>query len=432
LRSFTRLLLVAAVVFTVAATAFPSGFQLFEQGSKAQAMGGAFVATADDPSAIFYNVAGIAQQRHAQFLAGTTAITFSNQFSGDPTSEFTSGTTGYYRRHTFTLPNAYVVVPIGQNLTFGVGVMTPFGLRTNWQNPWVGRFIASDSNIKTFGIEPALAWQTSDGRFAIGGGAEYRRARITLQRNNPFPGAGVDPFTGRIVDVANVYLTSDWESAWTWNAGVLFKPSDRFRVGLSYRGGVDMKFKGNATFTQISTGNAQLDALVKAGLPPNQPISTTLPMPATAMLGVAFYPVPSWDVEADITRTSWSSFKSLSVAFAQTPQVNLFRPEDWKDTYSYRLGTNHPVTADWDVRLGLVYDQNPQPVSAVTPLLPDADREGVSFGVGYHPGPHWVVDGSVFALHFKQRSTQGQNLEGFNGTYKTDAALMSLSLGYRF
>lgn len=431
MRFSTRLVLPALLALTVAGTAFGSGFQLFENGSKAQAMAGAFAATADDPSAIFYNPAGLAQQRHTAFLLGGTVISFDNQFRGDPNDPFTSGTTGYYRRHDFVLPHAYAIMPIGNNITVGLGVMTPFGLRTSWQNPWVGRFVASDSNIKVVGVDPAAAWQTSDGRLAVGVSAEYRRARLSLQRNNPFPGSGVNPFTGRIVDVANVYLNSDWASKWTWGGGLLYKPSDKIRFGLSYRSSVNMDFTGNATFTQIPTGNAQLDALVKAGLPPNQAISTSIPFPSTAYAAVAVSPFNKWDIEADITRTGWKSFKALDVIFSQTPSANLHRPEDWKDTYSYRLGANHAANDQWDVRFGLLYDQNPQPASAVTPLLPDADREGITFGFAYHPGP-WNIEASIFELHFAERSTKGQNLEGFNGTYKTDATLLSMSLGYRF
>jgi long-chain fatty acid transport protein len=427
LRLITRLLTLALVSLTVAGTAFGSGFAIFEQGAKATAMGGAFAATADDPSAIFYNVAGLAQQRHFTIMAGGTAINFANEFRGDPNDEFTSGTTGAYARHTFVPPNAYVTVPIANNLTFGLGLMTPFGLRTNWAAPWVGRFVSSDANVKTLSIEPALAWQSGDGRVAIGVGADYRRAHIILQRNN----GALNPFTGRIADVANVYLNSDWDTAWGYNVGVLFKASDRFRIGASYRSDMDIDFKGDATFTQISTGNAQLDAIVKSQLPPNQKISTTLPFPAIAILGFAVSPIPKTDVEFDYTRTTWSRFKSLDVAFATSPQVNLSRPQNWKDTSSYRIGVNHAATDAWDVRFGILFDQNPQPVQAVSPLLPDADREGVTFGAGYHSGP-WIVDGSVFVLHFKNRSTQGLSGEGFNGSYKTNASLLSLNLGYRF
>src|SRR5213595_3092880 len=110
-----------------------SGFAIPEQGAKATGMGGAFAATADDPSAIFYNVAGLAQQRHMELLVGGTTINFSNEFRGDPNDPFTSGQSGEYAAHTFIPPNAYFVFPIGTNLTFGIGVMTPFGLRTNWR-----------------------------------------------------------------------------------------------------------------------------------------------------------------------------------------------------------------------------------------------------------------------------------------------------------
>ena len=59
------------------------------------------------------------------------------------------------------------------------------------------------------------------------------------------------------------------------------------------------------------------------------------------------------------------------------------------------------------------------------------DREGVSFGIGYHRGP-WIVDLTEFALHFKTRSTNGISSDNFNGTYKTNANLISFNFGYRF
>src|SRR5947207_4864886 len=100
------LLVVVAALLTSGA-AFGSGFSIFEQGAKATAMGGAFAATADDPTAIFYNVAGIAQLRRAEVNAGGTAINFSNEFRGDPNDQLTSGSFGEYKHHTFIPPNAY-------------------------------------------------------------------------------------------------------------------------------------------------------------------------------------------------------------------------------------------------------------------------------------------------------------------------------------
>ena len=428
IRNTFRLVIPVAIFMTTTA-AFASGFALFEAGAKAVAMGGAFAATADDPSAIFYNVAGLAQQRRTAVMFGGTAINFQNNFAGDPNDLFTAGTSGSkYRAHTFVVPNAYAVVPFGGNLTFGVGVFAPFGLRTNWEQPWVGRYISSDANIKTVSFEPALAWQTSDGRFAIGGGPEYRRAKVVLNRNT----LARNPFNGRITDVANTYLASDWSHKWGWNVGLLVKPTPTWRIGLSYRAPMTVDFKGTATITQIPSGNAQFDAVVASQLPSTQPVTTSIAMSDFAYLGIATSAVGKWDIEADIVRNSWSRFKTLSINLVNTPALSPpTRVSNWKNTFSYRLGGNRPVTPDWDVRLGALYDKNPQPTFDISPILADSDRVGISFGVGYKRGP-WVLDATEFALHFKKRGSNGQSQDNFNGTYKTDANLITVNLGYRF
>ncbi|HEU4523269.1 MAG TPA: outer membrane protein transport protein [Thermoanaerobaculia bacterium] len=426
MRFTTRVLLLTAAALTITSAAFASGFMIPEQGAKASSMAGAFTALADDPSAIFYNVAGIAQQRRLAGTAGGTFITFDNSFRGDPNDEFTSGATGRYDAHLFIVPNAYAVVPIGDNLTFGIGTFAGFGLRTDWQDPWIGRFVSKDVNLKTASVEPALAWQTSDGRIAVGAGIEYRRARVTLERNN----GALNPFTGRIVDVANIYLDGEWSSDIGWNAGVLFKPNERLRLGVSYRADMDIEIEGEANFTQIPTGSPQLDAIVAAGLPPDQAISTTIPFPAHLAVGLG-YDGTLWDIDFDITHTTWSRFETLLVEFEQTPAVNLERPQNWEDTMSFRLGGNRRVTEDWDIRLGGLFDQNPQPTEAVGPLLPDSDRTGVSFGAGFHRG-QWIADAGLLFLEFQERSTNGQSHDFFNGTYRTHATLYFLNLGVRF
>ncbi|MBK5259547.1 MAG: outer membrane protein transport protein [Thermoanaerobaculia bacterium] len=412
------------------ASAFASGFLIPEQGAKASSMAGAFTATADDPSAIFFNVAGIAYQRETTMLGGLTIINFNNEFRGDPNDEFSSGATAKYRRHTFIPPNGYGIMPIGENLTVGIGMFSAFGLRTNWEDPWIGRFSSRDANLKTASLQPSIAWKSTSGVVAVGFGAEYRRAHVTLARNIPLSGSGTNPFTGRIIDIAKAHLDSEWGDNWGWNVGVLLKPSEAFRFGASYRAPMDIDLEGDADFTQIPTGNAQIDALVLASLPPDQKISTTIPFPAILAIGVGTSVIPTWDIDFDITHTTWSRFESLSVDFATTPAASFERPQNWDDSLSFRLGANKHATENWDVRLGVLFDQNPQPTEAVSPLLPDADRTGVTFGVGYHHGP-WIFDGGLLVLNFADRSTEGRSVE-LNGDYKTNATLWFTNVGLRF
>jgi long-chain fatty acid transport protein len=422
-----RLLTVTTFTALLTLPAFGAGFLIPEQGAKANGMSAAFVATADDPSAIFYNPAGLAQQRELTVLTGATIIQFSNEFVGDPQSEMTSGTVGRYNPHTFVPPYLYVSVPIGNNLTFGAGVFSSWGLRTDWADPWVGRYISNDADLKTVSFNPVLAWQTSDGRLALGGGLEYRRARVFLNSNQMM----LNPFTMRIADIANVRLASEYGDEIGWNAGILFKPTSRLRFGASYRADMDIDLEGRAEVTQISTGNPQLDALVAMQLPPNQGITTTFPFPALATVGVAFSPTERWDVEFNIMHTTWSRFDALTVDFVTTPAAGFTREQHWKDSSAYRFGVNHRATDNWDVRFGAVYDVNPQPVEAVSPLLPDSDRIGVTFGTGYRRG-NLSLDWSLMVLRFKDRNTEGRNPENFEGTYETDAILGGLALGYRF
>ena len=424
-----RFILTLTIAASLSTAAFGAGFSIFEQGAKASAMAGAFVATADDPSAIFYNPAGIAQQRDMAAYAGATFINFTNEFTGDPNDEFTSGTEGKYKRHTFIPPNVYAIVPIGSNLTFGVGAFAAWGLRTDWADPWVGRFISRDADLKTMSVEPAIAWQTTSGNLAIGAGIEYRRARVILNQNIPL--AFPNPFTGRFIDVGNARLKSEYGDDIGWNVGILFKPTDRIRLGASYRSDMDIDLEGEADFTQISTGNPQLDALVGASFPHDDSITTTLPFPAVAAVGIAFSPTDRWDIEFDITHMTWSRFEELAVDFADQPARNFVREQDWENSSAYRLGANFEATEHFDVRFGAVYDENPQPTERVGPLLPDSDRIGVTFGGGFKHGP-FTIDGAAFILHFKDRDTNGSSAEGFNGNFETDAVLWSINLGYTF
>ncbi len=422
-----RLIIVSSLAFLLSLSAFGSGFLIPEQGAKASGMAGAFVATADDPSAIFYNPAGIAQQREMAFFAGTTLINFTNEFIGDTTSPITSGVEAKYNRHLFNIPNVYGIIPIGNNLTLGIGTFAAFGLRSDWERPFAGRYISQDADLKSMSFQPTLAWQTTDGRFAVGAGVEYRRARVILNANR----MSLNPFTGRVIDVANTRLVSEYGDDIGYSVGVLYKPSDRFRFGASYRADMDIDLEGDAEITQISSGNAQLDALVKSQLPPNQRINTVMPFPAIATVGVAFSPTETWDVELDLMHTKWSAFEALAVNFETTPAAGFVREQNWEDCSSYRLGINHEATDMWDVRFGAVYDENPQPTEAVSPLLPDSDRVGVTFGTGWHHGA-LRADWSLMVLHFLDRDTNGLNPEGFDGKYEMDAVLWSINLGYKF
>ena len=194
----------AAGALAAAAPVHAAGFAIFEQGAKAMGFAGAFTAQADDPSAIFHNVAGIAFLRGSQLSLGgtlihpTTTFTGSDPFPGSTVTE--KGDVGI-----LPPPHGYFTHQFTERMVLGVGVNVPFGLKTQWASPetYSGRFISQKAELRGYSINPSVAYRVKD-RLSVGGGLDIRLSKVTLERRVPV----INPFTFRAVDAADVSLTS--------------------------------------------------------------------------------------------------------------------------------------------------------------------------------------------------------------------------------
>ena len=426
-RSFRVRPLLGVLALLLAAPAFPAGFGFFEQGAKATAMGGAFAAVADDPSALFYNPSGIGFQDHFEIMAGSTPTTFthsefhgSNPFPGE-------GVTGTYHKTWFFPSQLYIVAPITSNVKFGFAAYSPFGLSSRWKDAeeWAGRFISQNAAIKAVDLVPTLAWRISP-TFSIAAGAAYRLSTVELERNE----AAYDPFSQSFVDVAHVKLQSGTEHAWGWTAGALWKPSPSFSLGASYKSKMSIDYSTHADFTQRFTGNPVFDAGVAASLPDKPRAEATLNFPAIADFGVAWHcPGRAFTLSADAVWTEWSVYKKLDITFPDGELPTIHRETDWKDVWSYRVGVEEKMGA-WALRAGFVYDETPQPEKEAGPILPDSIRRGYCIGIGYDGG-HWGFDLADMYLPFQDRTVH-QSQDGFTGTYKLTANLIGANIRLSF
>jgi long-chain fatty acid transport protein len=404
-----------------------SGFSIFEQGARGMGFAGAYTAQSADPSAIFHNAAGIAFLNGKQIYLGGTIISPSSDFTGAnpfPGAAVTeTGAAG-----SIPVPSLYYTQKFSENVVVGLGVYSPFGLKTEWANPdaYSGRYLSQKADLKSVAINPTLAFKLED-RFAVGIGLDVRFSKIELHRRLP----AVDPFTQTVVDVADVTLTSDWNSGIGFNVGILAKASDNLSFGAAYRHKVSTDFTGSATFHQVPTGNGQLDSLVGASLPAGAPaITTTLEFPSIASGGVA-YKWGEWTAEADVVWFHWSSFGQLDIEFPDNPSLSQTLREEWDNSFQYRGGIERRIGASWAVRGGYFYDETPQPTLSVGPLLPDASRHGFALGFSWTSG-RFRFDAGSWYLNFKSRSTEGSNRDGYNGSYDSKAFTFGASFGYQF
>ena len=175
-------------------SAFASGFAIAEQSVKG--LGSAFSNTAEagDASTVFFNAAGLG------FLEGTEIITgghiilprtsFTDQGStinaaiGGGSLAATALNAGGDPGVGALVPNLYMHHQLkgvlGDRVHLGFGINAPFGLKTNWEEGWTGRYHALTSSVKTINFNPTVAFAVTD-TFSVGAGVspQYIEARLT-------------------------------------------------------------------------------------------------------------------------------------------------------------------------------------------------------------------------------------------------------------
>lgn len=422
---------VALVALLAPGAALAAGYNIWEQGAAALGMGGTGTASVHDATALFYNPAAITRLEGTQLSVGGTWLTTRTNFAGvQPYPGY--GVQEEMEVGNFFPPQLYLTHRMGQKLGAGLSVNAPFGLGIEWKNPaqFTGRRIATKADLQTLNTQLTLAYALTP-RFSVAAGFDVLMAKVNLQRINTqlIPGGG-----GAVANVADVELDSDFTPGYGWNAAASFVPNDQWKLGLAYRSRVEVEIDdGRATFTQILTGNAAFDAAVAAQLPPAQGVATTLKFPALLSAGVAWHPKPEWTWEANANFHQWSAFDELPIEFATTTSLSTAVEEEYEDSWQVRVGAEHRLPG-WTYRFGYYHDNAAAPTESVTPLLPDASRHGATLGLGWAFGADKRVTLDVYnlSLFVENRSTEGKERDGYNGTYKSYVNAVGFNVGYRW
>ena len=188
-----RILGLAAVLLLATVPAQASGFLIFEQGTKAMGMAGAFTAQADDGSALFHNAAGIGFMEEREFYLGGTWVTGSADFEGAPPFPGT-GVKENTEDLSELVPHFYWVEPLGERWAFGLGLNAPFGLSVEWANKdtFTGRHINIRSALTAIDLNPTIGWRATD-NLSLGIGMIARFSEVELSRRQFQQFAGVPP-----------------------------------------------------------------------------------------------------------------------------------------------------------------------------------------------------------------------------------------------
>lgn len=406
---------------------FASGFQINEHGARAMAMAGAFTGLATDASTIYYNPAGLTNLRGTNILAGVTLIAPSAKFQGP----LPLTTEWEMESQLFTPFNFYITHSFENNLSIGLGVNNQYGLGTKWASDWAGRYLAVDTEIRSFYFTPAIAYKISDA-VSIGIGGVFALADVKIIRNIPLQ----DPVTGAMKPDAEVSMEGDGNS-FGFSAGIFVKPSDMVSLGLSYRSQNAYDFEGTATTTPASLDfNHPLAGPQSIPLP-HGAIKAPLTTPQNVTFGIGLTPSEDLTLSADFQWIDWTSYDKLEVTFEeydldpQTPGDQNVQSADrnYETSFIIRVGAEYMLSDAFALRGGFLYDKNPVLDEYVEPTLPDANRIGINVGFGYKISESISVDFAYLLLLFQERSITTSKF-GFNGTYNSSAHLFGINFAY--
>lgn len=416
-----------------------AGFQLKE--NSAQGLGRAFAGSAadpGDPAVIANNPAAMSliDGRVAQFDLSLVDLSVRFQGEGvDALGRPLQGGQGGDGGDLAAIPAAYFSAPITDRLRLGASLSAPFGLKTEYEDGWVGRYQALTSELTTINLGLALSWQI-DERFSVGGSLVHQYADATLSNAIDFgailAAEGLAPaFSPQSAD-GTVTVTGD-DRAWGWTVGALWSPDPRTRVGVHYRARIRHTLDGQAAF-EVPEQAAAVFAQLPGNLFTDTGGRAALSTPAVATLSVHHQASDRLALMGDLARTYWDSFDAIRVEFDNPAQEESVDAQGWRNTWFTSVGAEYRIDPRWTLRGGLAYDQTPTNRELRSPRVPDTSRRWVSLGVGYRPSPAWMFNAGYTRLlvnrpEISNRAETGSTLSGDIGATTN---LFAVSATYHF
>ena len=439
--SVSTSVLASCIIAAIPGAAFAASFQILEQ-SPAH-LGKAFAGTASDisdASSVFFNPAGIGQLDSSMITVGGNAIFAKAKFND--TNSNTGGVEGETDEIGY-IPNLYWVTPISEKLTFGLGLNAPYGLASKYDDEWVGRYLATHSELEIVNLNAVLAFDIND-IFSIGVGVDYQRAQVTLesQVDSTF---GISPSASRDSS-AKIQGDDDDISA---DVSIYFTPSEQTSVGLVWREGGEFDLEGDAKFSLnafcspgagFPTGappRPTTGTLCAAGLGALQgDAQASVQLPDTLTLSGTHKLGDNWRFHGDIAWTQWSNIQTINVVNSDNNLTINQLALQYDDSMRYAVGFSYESESPWTWRFGVALDESPQTDPALlSPRIPDQDRTWFSGGFNYELSQSASIDFGYTHIRVDEariNNTEAQTGHHVEGSFDASVNIVAVQGNWRF
>jgi long-chain fatty acid transport protein len=467
----------AALLCTGIGQAMAAGFAIIEHG--AQGMGNSFAgggAVAEDASTVWFNPASMSRldtqiQNSGHIIRPSFEFTNSGSVAAGSGAPLLSGRGGTVAAaptndggKVAVVPNLYYIRKLNEQFSFGLAVNAPFGLATEYDSNWIGRYQAVESEIINLNVNPAVSYQVNN-HLSMGAGVSINYLDAKLTNAIDFAGACFGRVSagalGASAAAAAAAAAADCVGAaggpgqggndgsaevkgddisFGFNLGLMYDFNDDSRVALAFRSEIKHELEGKATFgvpTLISR-TAATDALIRGAFA-NDGVTAGVRLPASFSLsGYHRFNASKFAVMGDATWTGWSALPALLIVFDRpttTGAGSSIEELGWRDAWRLGLGLNYYHNDHLTLRTGVAWDQSPVPNAVLrTARLPGNDRTWLSVGGSYRFNNSMSADFGYAHLFVgdsiinRTTATTGT----LAGRYEADADIVSVQFNYQF
>ncbi len=322
-------------------TSYAGGSSVNGVAAKAKMMQGAFTAVADDPSAIFYNPAGLVQIEGSETYFSVGGIFTEQSYQNSPTGITSDSSTAEVGLSFFASSDVLDFI------TIGMGIYSPFAASFEFAaNPAVGG-VKHEASLVRLDFVPTVAFEFKDWS------------------------AGIS-FVGSYIDVDSNVLGLDENAdgyGFSGQGGLLYRGFENARIGINYRGPMTAKLNGSGSLPEIGPDN----------------LTTDFKFPGVLSFGASYQFTEKWLVSLNLDWEMWSSIDEIKRNYSN-PILNAVGTNklETEDSISVRLGAVYNLTERSALRGGYSYISDAISPDYVPPTLQDFNIH--SFAIGYTHG----------------------------------------------
>lgn len=404
-----------AILFLMAVSLFfPSlwagGWNNTLMGARAIAMGAAFTGVADDPSAIYYNPAGLAFQESRLNLS-------IDGFYVMPTHEYVYPTGSRAQsKFTSSIPQLFLTYQTSDRLTIGFGAYVPYaGGGVEWMEGQIP-VPSLRSYLGIISLTPSFSYQINE-KFSVGLNLNFYRSVFEVDT---------------IVETLGPMKTEESGSSLSAGLGLMFRPTEKASLGMSIRGPAKMTLTGKTSISVVAPGLGRISFKLDS--------ETEINLPWDIEVGFAYRISERFLVTTSAQYSMWSALESIDKTIKNVPSMEDFstydikesEPMNFKDILIVRAGMEYTISGGLALRAGIGLDRAATPEEYLSVANIDVDKFTLLGGIGYRTG-RMQIDFAYILAQGKEREKKGYTPPfGFPGKYNLSASIVGLGVTYSF